>query len=44
MMWPLAVRAWAMMGVDVSDGRMERHIVQVIRGGQRSAKGDDQQY
>lgn len=33
MMWPLAVCAWAMKGVDVSDARVERHIVRVIRGG-----------
>ncbi len=38
MMWPLAVDAWAMMGVDVSNARMERHIVRIIRGGKSQSE------
>jgi hypothetical protein len=30
MMWPLAVSAWAMMGVDLRESRLQRDIVRVI--------------
>jgi hypothetical protein len=31
MMWPLAVQAWAFKGEDVSESRLQRHVVRVIR-------------
>ncbi len=33
MMWQLALDAWAMKGEPVTDERMPRHIVRVIRRG-----------
>lgn len=33
MMWPLAVNAWAFMGVDVRGQQFQRHVVRVIRSG-----------
>ena len=34
MMWPLTVQAWAFMGVDVSQSRLQRDVVRVIRRGE----------
>lgn len=34
MMWQLTVDAWAMRGIDVSEFRLPRHVVRVIRGKQ----------
>ncbi len=31
MMWPLAVQAWAWMGVSVAESRLPRHVVRVER-------------
>ncbi|CAM2067075.1 hypothetical protein SCOR_16980 [Sulfidibacter corallicola] len=31
MMWPLTVEAWAFKGEDVSESRLQRHVVRVIR-------------
>ena len=33
MMWQLAVDAWAFKGEPVGDGRLERDVVRVVRGG-----------
>ena len=31
MMWPLTVQAWAFKGEDVSESRLQRHVVRVIK-------------
>ncbi len=31
MMWPLTVQAWAFKGEDVSESRLQRHVVHVHR-------------
>ena len=33
MMWPLAVDAWAMMGVDVRESEFRRDVVRVLHRG-----------
>jgi hypothetical protein len=33
MVWPLTVSAWAMKGEDISDRRLQRHVVRVRRRG-----------
>jgi len=41
MMWLLAVQAWAKKGIDVSNARMQRHIVRIIRGKQGEKDVDE---
>ena len=31
MVWPLTVDAWAFMGEDITESRLPRHIVRVVR-------------
>lgn len=33
LIWPLTVDAWAMMGEDIAEFRLPRHVVRVIRQG-----------
>ncbi len=33
MVWPLTVQAWAMKGEDVTNRRLQRHVVRVERRG-----------
>ena len=33
LIWPLTVDAWAMMGEDIAEFRLPRHVVRVIRRG-----------
>ena len=33
MMWPLTVQAWAFKGEDVSESRLQRHVVHIFRRG-----------
>ena len=33
MVWPLTIEAWAMLGEDIAQSRLPRHVVHVKRGG-----------